>query len=164
MIIKKTAEQTLRKIYGIGQLTSKKIREHLALHPKAFAPEIHRESLRLVLEQLRCRFRLRLIIFSRLLLLIVLSSYRGLRLVQKLPKRGRTHANGKTLKRLQKAGKFFPFRIITRQHFDQKKAKGGKSSKSVKNIKNIKKTPKITKKLKAKNKARAKAKKKVNKK
>jgi ribosomal protein S13 len=160
---KKTAENTLNKIYGIGKITSQRIRMRLALHPKAYASEMHKETLRLLLENMRCKFRLRLLVFSRLLLLIILSSYRGLRLVQKLPKKGRTHANGKTLKRLQKAGKFFPFRMITRQHFDKKKVKPGRNLKNVKILKNIKKNPKISKKVKAKNKARAKAKKKKNK-
>lgn len=113
----------------------------------------NRDILNNVFTTLRIAFRLRLIIFSRMCLHIFTGSYRGIRHIQGLPCRGqRTHANGKTPRRLKSQGHNFPFNFRSAQarvsaiERTREAAKRKKERKSKKN-KNliIKKSPKKAK-------------------
>jgi small subunit ribosomal protein S13 len=113
---KKFARQMLTSLYGINTCTANKIIGLLALHPLSLSRELSRrkysEPLGQILDSLRIGFRLRLIIFSRICLHVFIKSYRGIRLLQGLPTKGqRTHANGKTTRRLKTSGANFPFKI-----------------------------------------------------
>lgn len=164
--VKKYAIQSIRSIYGINTSIAKKIVAIFGLHPQSSGKIKKRaEFVNDVLNPLRTGFRLKLVIFSRVCILLATNSYKGLRMLQGLPTKGqRTHANGKSLRNLQKAGKFFPFKITKRrERMGLKKWNGKKALKSagakVKNKKQ-KLTAKQKAKVKAKNKAKAKAKKK----
>lgn len=162
--IKKYAHQTLKKVYGLNHQTIKKIIGILALKPNAMGSNLIKKNLfnqtNEIFNSLRIEFRLRLIIFSRIVLLIYTRTYRGLRHMQGLPSRGqRTHANAKTPKRLKSLGKNFPFKFkrkivlerskkIVKQNIKQKK----KVKLSVKQKGKLKAKQKILKK-KAKNKS-----------
>jgi len=113
---RRKAIQVLKSLYGINQITANKITGLLGLHPQAinrhlFSPR-YRDRLRVILVTLRIDFKLRLIIFSRILLQCFLKTYRGIRHNQGLPCRGqRTHANAKTPARLRLQGKNLPFKF-----------------------------------------------------
>jgi len=165
----KYATQTINKIYGIGNVTTNKLVGILKLHPAAKNQELSRKKystpLQHTLSEMRVEFRLRLIIFTRLIRLLSICCYRGIRIAQFLPTKGqRTHANGKTLNNQRKNGKFFPFSV---KSFVKKVSV--KQSKNLKTTKNpiVRKKPKVSSKqkakIKAKNKAKAKAKKKAKK-
>jgi len=169
---KKYAKQSLLTLYGINHSTANKIIGIFRLHPRALDTYLRRKRLASLindtLTSLRINFRLRLIIFSRICLLIATSTYRGLRMLQGLPTRGqRTHANGKTLKKLKISGKFFPFKVKLRKISQEKSFKKKKDNSKTKAKGIIKNKPKMTSKQKAKqkakNKAKVKAKKKANK-
>lgn len=164
-------KQSLQLHYGIGSVTANKIIGCFRLHPRAPYTLLRRQRYNFYLNQtlpkLRIGFRLRLIVFSRMCLLISIDSYRGLRMMQGLPTRGqRTHANGKTPKALHKQLNFFPFRLKFK-HKRKSKASIRQEKKQNKIKKQITGKKKITAKqkakIKAKNKAKAKAKKKLNK-
>ena len=167
-------KQSLQLNYGIGSITANKIIGCFHLRPTAPYKLLQRKKYKFyisqILPKLRIGFRLRLIVFSRMCLLISIDTYRGLRMIQGLPTRGqRTHANGKTPKALHKQLSFFPFRL----QFKHKQSKSSlrQEKKNNKNNRNNKKiipgkkkvTSKQKAKIKAKNKAKAKAKKKANK-
>jgi small subunit ribosomal protein S13 len=165
----KHARQTINQIYGIGNLTTTKLIGTLKLHPLAKNQELLKKKYSTPLQhkllEMRVEFRLRLIIFTRLIRLLSICCYRGIRIAQFLPTKGqRTHANGKTLNNQRKNGKFFPFPVKT---FGKKIFV--KQSKNIKTNKKsiVKKKPKVSSKqkakIKAKNKAKAKAKKKAKK-
>jgi small subunit ribosomal protein S13 len=162
---KKYAKQSLMSLYGVSNCTANKMLGILRLHPNALDSFMRRKQLEDIantfLSSMKINFRLRLIIFSRLCLLITINSYRGLRMLQGLPTRGqRTHANAKSLSTLRKSGKFFPFKISIRKTQDNEvKTKKLKKAKTA--VKKI--TTKQKAKTKAKNKAKAKAKKKAKK-
>jgi len=168
---KKYAKQSLLTLYGVSHCTANKIIGIFQLHPQAIDSYLRNKRIEdlasSTLGSLRINFRLRLIVFSRLCLLITINCYRGLRMLQGLPTKGqRTHANGKSLKTLRKNGKFFPFKVKIKKLYEEKLTRK-KSKKMIKNL--VKKQkPKITSKqkakLKAKNKAKAILKKKANKK
>lgn len=165
--VKKYAMQSIRSIYGINTTIAKKIVAIFGLHPNSTGKIRKRaEFINETLGSLRIEFRLKLIVFSRMCILLATNSYKGLRMLQGLPTKGqRTHANGKSLSNLQKAGKFFPFKItkgkdkIRLERWGQKKT----TKPSVAKTKNKKQklTAKQKAKVKAKNKAKAKAKKKA---
>ena len=164
--VKKYALQSIRSIYGINNAIAKKVVAIFGLHPQSSGKIKKRaEFVNDVLSPLKTGFRLKLVTFSRMCVLLATNSYRGLRMLQGLPTKGqRTHANGKSLRNLQKAGKFFPFKITKRRDRTvAEKWKGKKGNKSLgtktKNKKQ-KLTAKQKAKVKAKNKAKAKAKKK----
>jgi len=113
---KKSARQTLISLYGINKCTAIKIIGLLGLHPQAAGANLFRKQysrlLGFMLSSLRIGFRLRLIVFSRLCILLFLGTYRGLRLLQGLPSKGqRTHSNGKTAHRLKLTGNFLPINL-----------------------------------------------------
>jgi len=162
---KKYAKQSLLTLYGINHSTANKIIGIFRLHPRALDTYLRRKRLASLvndtLTSLRINFRLRLIIFSRICLLIATSTYRGLRMVQGLPTRGqRTHANGKTLKKLKISGKFFPFKLKIRKKIEKIQKKSLKNKKIIQQKQKQKLTSKQKAKQKAKNKAKVKAKKK----
>jgi ribosomal protein S13 len=113
---KKYAKQTFLALYGINHCTANKLVGMFNLHPRSLHINLNRKKYRSLIKEtlasLRIEHRLRLIVFSRMLILLVSGAYRGLRLAQGLPSHGqRTHANGKSLKRLKKADRLFPFSI-----------------------------------------------------
>lgn len=115
---KKFARLMLVSIYGINICTANKIIGLLALHPLSRSSQLARlkyaEPLGLILDSLRIGFRLRLIVFSRICiqLFTLPLSYRAIRRLQGLPTKGqRTHANGKTPRRLKASGTNFPFNL-----------------------------------------------------
>jgi len=113
---KKLARQMLVSLYGVNICTANKIIGLLTLHPLATGAQLVRnkysEPLGHILDSLRIGFRLRLIVFSRICLQLFEPSYRGIRRLQGLPTKGqRTHANGKTARRLKASGNNFPFNI-----------------------------------------------------
>lgn len=107
--------QSLKKVYGLNKQTIKKIIGILCLKQKALF-NIENKNIRNKLNEMFLTmiidFKLRLITFSRIILLIYTKTYRGMRHIQGLPSRGqRTHANGKTPKALKTMGKNLPFRL-----------------------------------------------------
>ena len=81
---------------------------------------------------------------------IFTGSYRGMRRIQGLPYKGRTHANSKTPRFLKKQGKNFPFNLNRNStHITRKTQK-------VKNKKNSKNLDKNNKNLAKKNKKKSK--------
>jgi small subunit ribosomal protein S13 len=174
---RKYTKQSIRLNYGISHCTANKIMGIFKLHPNAPFKQLRSKRFQYYVDstfpKLRIGFRLRLIVFSRMCLLISIDSYRGLRMLQGLPTRGqRTHANGKTPKALHKQLKFFPFLLLFKKRRltskKQDRRYGKKDSLLNKNKKSIvikkKVSSKQKAKIKAKNKAKAKAKKKANKK
>jgi len=116
---RKYAHQALLSLYGINKCTANKIIGVLRWHPQTADYNLlitrNRDTVRRLLVSLRIDFRLRIIVFSRICLQIFLGTYRGLRHLQGLPCRGqRTHANGRTPKRLKLQGKNFPFNFKKR--------------------------------------------------
>jgi len=114
---KKSSYQVLKSLYGLNTCTVNKIVGLLGLHPqsknKYFFSTRQRNKTAEILASLRIGFRLRLIIFSRILLQCHLKTYRGIRHIDSLPCRGqRTHANAKTPARLKLQGKHIPFKLI----------------------------------------------------
>lgn len=111
---KKFARHMFLSLYGINTCTANKIIGLLRLHPQAGGSNLFRKRYSslypLILDSLRIEFRLRLIVFSRICLQLFCGTYRGIRRYQGLPSRGqRTHANGKTPRRLKSVGSNFPF-------------------------------------------------------
>jgi len=152
--LKKYAYQTLKKIYGINKNTINKIIGILALKPNTGGIKLTKQSiinkLNVFIPYLRIEFKLRLIIFSRIILLIYNKSYKGMRHIQGLPCRGqRTHANGKTPKNLKITGKNLPFKIKRKIKFEKIQHKNKKFIKQKKKVK-------ISKKQKGKLKAKQK--------
>jgi len=105
---RKFARDALKSRYGVNTCTALKIIGILRLHPQALEKHLssprYRDQVRTILASLRIEYKLRLIVFSRILLQAFLKTHRGIRHIQGLPSRGqRTHANGKTSKhRLKK--------------------------------------------------------------
>ena len=115
---KKYIYQSLRKVFGINKHTVEKVIGILGIKKKSYQhiDDINiRKKLKEMFLPMIVDFKLRLIIFSRILLLIFTKTYRGMRHIQGLPSRGqRTHANGKTPKSLKKHGKNLPFPLRRR--------------------------------------------------
>ena len=112
---KKYTYQTLSTLYGINSCTTRKLIGLMALHPRAPTEDMYwpapLDMITNVLDELRIGFRLRLIVLSRIFLLIMLGTYRGLRHRQGLPTRGqRTHSNAGSTKLLRAQRKQLPFR------------------------------------------------------
>src|ERR1700721_1373118 len=156
---KKYAKQSICALYGINQITATKIIGILRAHPNAKESVLMEKKIKDLIQDtllpLRIEFRLRLIVFSRLVLILAINSYRGARIMQGLPTKGqRTHANGKSLKNLRQSGKFFPFKVklTVKKNINAPKTK--KQTKKV--IKKV--TSKQKAKIKAKNKAKEKPK------
>jgi len=111
---KKFARHMFVSLYGINICTANKIVGLLRLHPQSAGSNLLRKRYSsqypIILDSLRIEFRLRLIVFSRICLQLFCGTYRGVRRFQGLPCHGqRTHANGKTPRRLKSAGSNFPF-------------------------------------------------------
>jgi len=137
---RKFARQALLSLYGINTCTANKIIGILAFHPLSLDYNLlihrNRDRVRHLLSSLRIDFRLRLIVFSRICLLIFTGTLRGVRHLQGLPCRGqRTHANGRTPKRLKKMFKNFPFKFNNSQRKYQKFMDFKKSKKQKPNLK-----------------------------
>jgi len=160
---RKYARQALVSFYGINTCTANKIIGVLGFHPQTRDFNLliyrNRDRVRYLLASLRIDFRLRLIVFSRICLLIFTGTLRGIRHLQGLPCRGqRTHANGRTPRRLKKAVRNFPFKFNNSRRRFQKVLKS-KHKKPNFNPKSAKKPISKTK-AKAKAKPKNKAKKK----
>ncbi len=167
---KKYAYQSINSLYGISWLTVKKILGVLCLHPRVFYKPLEKQRTRTALNDflnfLRIELKLRIIIMSRLVLLIITRAYRGIRLLQGLPSHGqRTHSNANTPRHLKLINKIFPFKIKKKTSLlkFEKKKRGSKVFQKTKTTK-LKLTGKAKAKVKAKAKAKIKAQKAAKKK
>jgi len=157
--IKKYAFQTIKNIYGINKITVKKIIGILGLPHMTPGINLNRRSinkhLKNILSTMRLEFRLRIIVFSRIILLIYNKTYRGMRHLQGLPTRGqRTHANGKTPKKLKLTGNNIPFKFKNYAPIIKNKIIKSKSTQKA----NIKQKKKVKLSVKQKGKLKAKQK------
>ena len=154
IIQQKYAYQSFRQIFGLNKQTIRKILGILGLKQNASGINLERKfiinKIKQISLEMRLEFKLRLIIFSRIILLIYTGKYRGMRHIQGLPTKGqRTHANGKTPKSLKALGKNIPFRF-------KRKSVAESSIKNPKKLGKPKKKTKLSKKQKGKLKAKQK--------
>ena len=141
---KKYAYQSLKLVYGINNHTIYKLISILGLKPNSLNINLTKKNLinklNDILPLMRIDFKLRLITFSRIVLLIYNQTYRGMRHIQGLPTRGqRTHANAKTPKKLKSLGKHLPFKLKRKLPVEVSKQSSKKALKQKKKIKLSKK-------------------------
>lgn len=155
--------QSMMQVYGINKSTCHKMLGVLAVRKNSPNGSLIKgrvkNKLIPILPLLNIRFKLKLITFSRIVLLIYRKTYRGMRHIQGLPTRGqRTKANGKTPKNLKATGKNLPFKLKKKNISQFNKL--NEKKKFQKQKKKIKLSKKQKGKLKAKQKVMKKAKKK----